>query len=359
MVPAILLAIVMSAGSLFAQPNNPTSLAGLVLAETPVLDSAPNLAAWRRLHPSERLKAPAYDNEYETQGLWCAASIAEFSLPGDVKATRLAFFYVPAAKPGEALPARQDSGLVRQCRLLALWYEVHDPVNPSGLARSVSTELAASLGSAEEPPRFRRTDGDWGSGYWKPYLVWERANRRTVLAFDPGGNVPDPHARTRLLVIARASPAPRGLSFHWSGDAPKSQPALKERPGITTEELARIARVEKPCAFDDGSNNWQEGLIAFGAKLLRDFPESRWKPWVHLTMARASAARLLLAEPGVDLNGANRPVNPEILRRNAIEYFRLFLDENRETPESGSAWTEAWRLLAGLPPSPIHFACTD
>ena len=33
-------------------------------------------------------------------------------------------FYVPPGKPGVALPARQDTGLARQCRLLALWYEV-------------------------------------------------------------------------------------------------------------------------------------------------------------------------------------------------------------------------------------------
>jgi len=135
-------------------------LAGLVLSETPALDAAPDLAAWRNLHANERLKTAAYDNEYESQGLWCAASVADVALPGGVKTTRLAFFYAPPGKPGVALPARQDTGLVQQCRLLALWYEVHDPANPGGIAKSVSGELAASLGSAEEPPRFKRTDGD-------------------------------------------------------------------------------------------------------------------------------------------------------------------------------------------------------
>jgi hypothetical protein len=344
-VRAIIFSILMAAGELIAQTNGPQSLAGLVLAETPALDTAPDLARWRSLHPDERLKRAAYDNEYESQGLWCAASVAEVALPGGVKVTRQAFFYVPTEKLGDASPAR--------CRLLALWYEVHDPPDRGGLAKAVSTELAASLGSANEPPRFKRTD-DWGAGYWDPYFVWERPNRRLVLAFDPGGNVPEPNAPTRLLVIARASQAPRGLSFDWNGGAPKGQPALKE-----AAEIARVARVEKPCAFDDGRNNWQGGLIQYGEKLLRDFPESRWKPWVHLTMARAYAAKLILTYPDVDLNGATRPTDPEALRRNAIAHFRAFLEENPAGPESGAARREAWRLLAGLPPSPIHFACTD
>ena len=117
--------------------------------------------------------------------------------------------------------------------------------------------------------------------------------------------------------------------------------------------------MEEPCGFDDGSNNWQGGLIQFGEKLLRDFPASRWKSYVHLTMARAYAAKLILTYPDMFLNGANRPTDADALRRNAIAQFRAFLDENRDAPESGTASREAWRLLAGLPPSPIHFACTD
>jgi hypothetical protein len=134
----------------------------------------------------------------------------------------------------------------------------------------------------------------------------------------------------RLLVIARASAAPRGLSFDWMGEAPKGQPALK------------------PCAFDDGSNNWQDGLIRAAEKLR-----------AHLTIARAYDAKLLLTYPGIELNGANKPTDPDALRRSAIAHFRAFLNENPRAPEADFAWREAWRLLAGLPPAPIHFACTD
>lgn len=251
-------------------------------------------------------------------------------------------------------PAIGDASLLLQCRLVALWYEVDNPKGSGELAKTASADLGASLGSADEPPRSRRTDGDWGSGYWNPYWVWERANRRIVLAVDPGGPIPTPGAHTRLLVIARASSAPRGLSFDWSGGAPKGQPSVEN-----TVEGPRIARLEDPCSFDDGHNNWQPGLIGFGQQLLRDFPASRWTSYIHLTMARAYAAQLILSYPGVDLNGANKPADPESLRREAIANFRAFLEENKESPDARSAWREVWRLLAGLPPSPIHFACTD
>jgi hypothetical protein len=138
------------------------------------------------------------------------------------------------------------------------------------------------------------------------------------------------------------------------GGAPKGQPSLKD-----AAEGVRVARLEKPCSFDDGHNNWQGGLIDFGEKLLRDFPASPWKSYIHLTMARAYAAKLILTYPEVDLNGANKPTNPEALRRAAITHFRAFLEGNPESPEARSARRELWRLLAGLPPSPIHFACTD
>ena len=222
-----------------------------------MLDAAPDFAAWRNLHPNERLKNASYDNEYESQGLWCAASVPDYTFPGGVKATRQAFFYVPPGKP-TYIARPPGRGLLRQCRLLALWYEVSNPVDSGELAKSVSVELVESLGSADEPSQFQKRDGDWGSGYRSPYRDWERANLRIVLAVDPGGPIPDPRAHKRLLVIARSSLAPRGLSFDWSGESPRGQPSLEG-----AAEIAGVAHVEKPCSFDDGNNNWQDGLISF------------------------------------------------------------------------------------------------
>jgi hypothetical protein len=354
--------ILTTTGILCAQTTPARSLGDLVLSEIPALEAVPDLAAWRNSHPTEHLKNAAYDNEYETQGLWCASSAADFSLNDGLKVTRQAFFYVPVDKTSDPLPAHRDAILSRRCRLLALWYQVDNPVQSASLAQSVSADIGASLGSPDEPPRFKRTDGDWDSGDWTPYKVWANANRRVILAIDPGLPGADAAAHTRLLVIARSSQAPRGLSFDWSGDAPKGQPPLNAGLPVAlpkNAEITRVGRAENPCSFDDGHNNWQPGLVRFGEKLLQDFPASRWAPYIHLTLARTYAASLLLTYPGIDLDGANKPGDPDALRRNAIAHFRAFLAGNRESPEAPSAWREAWRLLAGLPPSPIHFACTD
>ena len=113
------LLILTAACNLPAQTTRPLSFAGLVLSEFAALSAAPDLATWHKSHPNEHTKNAAYDNEYESQGLWCAASVADFVLPGDIKATRQAFFYIPSKKPADPLPGHQDPRLVQQCRLLA------------------------------------------------------------------------------------------------------------------------------------------------------------------------------------------------------------------------------------------------
>jgi hypothetical protein len=413
------------------------------------------------VHPGEKLKPAGYDNEYESQGLWCAASISEFTLPGGMQASRFAFFYVPNGKPRDPLPSAQDSGKSDQCRLLTIWYEVRGEPNANGLFQATSGDLMASLGIAVQPAKFQRSDGDWGSGLWNPYLVWETAKRRVVLAIDPGIGALDPNAQMkrpeRVVLIARATDAPRGMQFNWAGNAPKDQPSLEDAaaklaglsPALTkgaleplaqpqsliawvraaqalprerkaagliladmmldtsqfrepdflsslpgqqlTElganivngfdgvdyrhswrtqaeqldpngpagEIARISHLETACEFEDGNNNWGAGLTRFGEELLMDFPASRWKPYVHLTLARTYAAELGLTYPNIELNGATKPTNPDELRRRAIEHFRAFLTASPDSADADFAWREAWRLLAGLPPSPIHFACTD
>jgi hypothetical protein len=302
------------------------------------LSATPDLAVWHKLHPNERLRSAAYDNEYETQGRWCAASVADFVLPGNISGTRQALFYIPSGKAADPLPSRQDPGLVQQCRLLALWYEVKNPPAEAELAESVSSGLGASLGSAEEPPPFKRKDMDWGAGNWQPYVVWEGENRRVILAVDPQGSHPAPGALARrLLVIARSSLAPRGMSFEWMGrEGPSGQPAFDG-----AGESSGVARMQHPCSFDDGHNNWQGAMVRFGEKLLRDFPDTRWRPYIHLQLARTYAAWLILTYPGVELEGASKPAaDPDTVRRNAIAHFRAFFADNRVSSEADSAWRE-------------------
>ena len=173
--------VLTAASNLFAQGNPPSSLGGLALSETSVLNSTPDLAVWRNLHPAERLKNAGYDNEYESQGLWCAASLAEFAFAG-VKGTREAFFYAPPSKPGDPLAGRQDPALPRQCRLLALWYQVDDPASPSELAKAVFADLSASLDRPRTRTHPLTREPTVGGGTLEPYKVWERGNLRIVLA---------------------------------------------------------------------------------------------------------------------------------------------------------------------------------
>ena len=329
---------------LAARPISGQPLAERALAEIPFLDAAPDLATWRQQHPRERLKNAGYGVEYETQGLWCAASVAEFALPGGMQVTRQAFFYIPPGSPADPLPDHADSELVRQCRLRTLWYEVHDPASPADLARAEGARLTAAFGPAAEPASYQRTDHDWGSGYWNPYRLWESGNRRVVLAVDPGGPLPTARSPQRLLLIARSSLSPRGLFFEWPGKPPKG---------------ARVARLGNPCSFDDAHNDWLGRLIRYGEQLLSDGPESGTKPYIDLILARSYAARLALTYPNVEPGGTAKPNHPETLRSSSIAHFRAYLKEAPDSPDAAAARREAWRLLAGLPPSPIHIGCGD
>jgi hypothetical protein len=85
----------------------------------------PDLAAWPNLPPNERVKNADYNNEYETQGLWCAASV------------------------------------------VALWYEVDNAVGPGKLAKTVLRNSPHHHLDRRTDSRFKRTDGDGSSGYWK------------------------------------------------------------------------------------------------------------------------------------------------------------------------------------------------
>lgn len=210
--PLLLLA---AAFHLAGQSIAPHPWGGLVLSEMSALEAAPDFAAWRKMHPEERVKNAAYSVEYESNGLWCADSIADYTFSGGVKAARHAFFYAPSGSLASSLPDHQDTGLVGQCRLFALWYEVRNPADSGKLVQAISSELSAALGAPSEPSGVQRRDGDWGSAYWSPYLRWERASSHIVVAVDPGGPAPIsyPGALHRLLIIARSSQAPHGSTF--------------------------------------------------------------------------------------------------------------------------------------------------
>lgn len=141
-------------------------------------------------------------------------------------------------------------------------------------------------------------------------------------------------------------------THNWRTEAEKLAPA---------SDLLKILRLEDPCSFESTAD-WRGGLIAYGEKFLHDSPAANpWLPWVHFLLARTTAMRLLLAYPEAD--GASNPnhgtIDAEALRNAAIAHYRAFLNARPSGAGAQLATREAWRLLAGLPPAPIHFGCTN
>ena len=126
-------------------------------------------------------------------------------------------------------------------------------------------------------------------------------------------------------------------------------------------ELAGLVSLADPC-FLKGAESWPDLLIEKGTKMLNSFPATRWTPYVHFALARAYAAKLSLALPGGGPDGGDvLPLSPPAMQQQrsaAISQFRYFLEQKPDAHDSVFAWQEAWRLLAGLPPSQIRFGCT-
>ena len=123
-------------------------------------------------------------------------------------------------------------------------------------------------------------------------------------------------------------------------------------------ELAGLASLGEPCTL---KGSWPDLVIEKGERLLKQFPPDRWTPWVHFAIARAHDAKLSFAYPGGDPEGGEvaqlNPAAKEQERKAAVEHFERFIQDEPDSEESVFAWQETWRLLAGLPPSPLHFGC--
>ena len=135
--------------------------------------------------------------------------------------------------------------------------------------------------------------------------------------------------------------------------------AEKLDPQGPAGELAGLASLALPC-FLKGARPWPDLVVEKGEKLLGEFPPDQWTPWVHFAVARAHAVKLSFAYPDHPPEDGNFPLTRPAMereRRAAVEHFERFIEQKPDAAESVFAWQEAWRLLAGLPPSQIHFGC--
>jgi hypothetical protein len=139
--------------------------------------------------------------------------------------------------------------------------------------------------------------------------------------------------------------------------------AEKMDDGGEVSELAALWTVSGECPGFD-KRPWPDLAIEHVESFRARFPSDKWTPYVDFALARAHSAKLLWTYPGGstdDYSTEGSPLSPagkEHERTAAVEYFKAFIDARPDGREAAFAWLEAWRLLAGLPPSNIRWGCT-
>jgi hypothetical protein len=124
--------------------------------------------------------------------------------------------------------------------------------------------------------------------------------------------------------------------------------------------LAALATLQSPCAVK-GPGPWPENVLLQGQKDLQQFPPGPWTPWVHFALARAHDVKLSFSMPPgeADAGVVHRLTDAQARqeRTAAIAEFERFIRARPSAPSAVFAWREAWRLMAGLPPTQTQFGC--
>ncbi len=387
------------------------------LSSAPSLAEWQRLHAGARVEMAhyDLLKDP-YEVDFTRANRWCAAAVRD--MPGQV--VRAAMFYVPSAAQGAlpTLPAKADNALTRDCRLQGIWYQTRAQVSLDALVRELSTAWGAPNGASAEPDirgwKLWRGMVAWhrnGIDIWAAHdpegprlVVYARREmpRDPAFALELLSDV----TKRQMVEVATqvaalgAEPVATGRLSEWLAKSKELPPTRKACALLVADtyvssaqmgakfvkicpqdgpvyshnfreeaeqidpkglggELAGLLSLADPCSLK-GDHSWPDLLTAKGERLLSAFPADRWTPWIEYLMARAHAAKLSFAYPGGDPEGEPAALTPDAMRHEreaAIQSFRRFLQARPDTAESLFAWQEDWRLLAGLPPSALHFGC--
>jgi hypothetical protein len=105
-----------------------------------------------------------------------------------------------------------------------------------------------------------------------------------------------------------------------------------------------------------GSQAFHQG-IETGERLLAGHLDTATAAEVHRLVGDAYADIVTLATGGAGPDSAAYADAGPAARKSAISHYRQALALERVSPEARTAWLEAWRLLAGLPPTTTHFFC--
>jgi hypothetical protein len=162
----------------------------------------------------------------------------------------------------------------------------------------------------------------------------------------------------------------RGAKFEWLhiGDSygythTWLTEALRLDPDGRAGELAFLTLMEMGFETsgkcEDQHSEGFRAVIAQGQEYVRRRPGSAIEPDLHFLMAQAYGDIVALAAGSAYTESENNEYKPEAAsaRTRAIEQFRIAFDSANNTPHAREAWPDAWRLIAGFPPSKIHFYC--
>jgi hypothetical protein len=140
-------------------------------------------------------------------------------------------------------------------------------------------------------------------------------------------------------------------------------------PGGPVAELVDLTELLEGCRPQDavvdsppGASSVDEPThsIALGEEILKEFPQDQWTASVEFIVADTAEGQLALSYPDPSLgydpyyfDSTSSPDSPKSqqFRALAISHYRAALKLESDTARARAAWGEAWRLLAGLPPS--------
>ncbi|HKX19077.1 MAG TPA: hypothetical protein VJT33_13780 [bacterium] len=138
--------------------------------------------------------------------------------------------------------------------------------------------------------------------------------------------------------------------------------ALRLDPDGPIGEMVRLYKVHRGFNLNGmcgGGGDAFRNVIAEGEALLAGAKNPGLQAELHFLIGDGYADIVALAAGEGDEYADTTAYAPEApqARRNAIAQYRAGLGLDRRSAKARSSWLEAWRLMAGLPPTTTHFFC--
>jgi hypothetical protein len=100
-------------------------------------------------------------------------------------------------------------------------------------------------------------------------------------------------------------------------------------------------------------------VIREGERYLRRKPDSVFRGDIHLMIAQAYGDIVTIASGGGYFESQNEPeqyrAESADARSKAIEHYRIGFESTPNNSRAADVWPEAWRLMAGIPPTHTYF----